>query len=227
MPQKKNPDLLELVRGKSGRVLGHATALMVAVKGLPLAYNKDLQETQEPLFDSSDTLLANAAASRGVDEGCGIQQRAHAASGPVRVYECVGSGYLFGEARGPVEAGARADWQGGADSVSSGNCELAGIAARRICDRSARHLIEDFYESLKLASVLAVHDVSGRHSAGPGAAGHRRHQEENRVSSRGGPCARVKQFCRTHKQIHELIASVLRRRHAAAAHSAGDLRERA
>ncbi len=57
MPQKKNPDLLELVRGKSGRILGNATALVVAVKGLPLAYNKDLQETQEPLFDSSDTLL--------------------------------------------------------------------------------------------------------------------------------------------------------------------------
>ncbi len=57
MPQKKNPDLLELVRGKSGRVIGNATALMVAVKGLPLAYNKDLQETQEPLFDSADTLL--------------------------------------------------------------------------------------------------------------------------------------------------------------------------
>jgi len=51
MPQKKNPDLLELVRGKSGRVLGNATALMVSVKGLPLAYNKDLQETQESLFD--------------------------------------------------------------------------------------------------------------------------------------------------------------------------------
>src|SRR5204862_2907021 len=53
MPQKKNPDLLELVRGKSGRVLGQLTALMVSVKGLPLAYNKDLQETQEPLFDCS------------------------------------------------------------------------------------------------------------------------------------------------------------------------------
>src|SRR6201987_1582189 len=57
MPQKKNPDLLELVRGKSGRILGNATALMVAIKGLTLAYNKDLQETQEPLFDSSDTVL--------------------------------------------------------------------------------------------------------------------------------------------------------------------------
>src|SRR5205807_6081837 len=57
MPQKKNPDLLELVRGKSGRVVGHAMSLMLALKGLPLAYNKDLQETQEPVFDSSETLL--------------------------------------------------------------------------------------------------------------------------------------------------------------------------
>src|SRR5208283_2049288 len=57
MPQKKNPDLLELVRGKTGRVIGSATALMVTLKGLPLAYNKDLQETQQPLFDSADTAL--------------------------------------------------------------------------------------------------------------------------------------------------------------------------
>src|SRR6266478_4311066 len=54
MPQKKNPDLLELVRGKTGRVNGSATALIVTLKGLPLAYNKDLQETQEPLFDAAD-----------------------------------------------------------------------------------------------------------------------------------------------------------------------------
>src|SRR5438309_8197822 len=57
MPQKKNPDLLELVRGKSGRVMGHATSLMMALKGLPLAYNKDLQETQQPVFEAADTLL--------------------------------------------------------------------------------------------------------------------------------------------------------------------------
>ncbi len=57
MPQKKNPDLLELVRGKSGRVVGSATALAVIVKGLPLAYNKDLQEAQEPLLDAADTVL--------------------------------------------------------------------------------------------------------------------------------------------------------------------------
>ena len=57
MPQKKNPDLLELVRGKAGRVIGHATSLLISAKGLPLAYNKDLQETQEPLFDACDTLV--------------------------------------------------------------------------------------------------------------------------------------------------------------------------
>jgi len=56
MPQKKNPDLLELVRGKAARVLGFVVALQTAVKGLPLAYNKDLQETQEPLFDAADSV---------------------------------------------------------------------------------------------------------------------------------------------------------------------------
>ena len=50
MPQKKNPDPLELIRGKAARVIGDATALLVTVKGLPLAYNKDLQETQQPLL---------------------------------------------------------------------------------------------------------------------------------------------------------------------------------
>jgi len=56
MPQKKNPDLPELVRGKSARVIGHATALLVLMKGQPLAYNKDNQEDKEPLFDTVDTL---------------------------------------------------------------------------------------------------------------------------------------------------------------------------
>lgn len=58
MPQKKNPDLLELVRGKAARVLGEATALQTTVKGLPLAYNKDMQDTQEPLFNAADTVVS-------------------------------------------------------------------------------------------------------------------------------------------------------------------------
>ena len=56
MPQKKNPDVSELVRGKTGRVVGHLMAMLMAVKGLPLAYNKDLQEDKEGLFDAIDTV---------------------------------------------------------------------------------------------------------------------------------------------------------------------------
>ncbi len=103
MPQKKNPDLLELVRGKSGRILGNATALMVAVKGLPLAYNKDLQETQEPLFDSSDTLLQMLPLVTGWMRAVEFHQRAHASGGPIGIHECVGRGDLSGEARGAIE----------------------------------------------------------------------------------------------------------------------------
>jgi argininosuccinate lyase len=56
MPQKKNPDVSELVRGKTGRVFGHLMALLTVSKGLPLAYNKDLQEDKEGMFDTIDTL---------------------------------------------------------------------------------------------------------------------------------------------------------------------------
>jgi len=56
MPQKKNPDLMELVRAKTGRVYGHLTALLTTMKGLPLTYNKDMQEDKEPLFDAVDTV---------------------------------------------------------------------------------------------------------------------------------------------------------------------------
>ena len=61
MPQKKNPDVSELVRGKTGRVVGHLMAMLMAVKGLPLAYNKDLQEDKEGLFDTIDTVKFSLA----------------------------------------------------------------------------------------------------------------------------------------------------------------------
>ena len=62
MPQKKNPDLCELIRGKSGRVYGNLTALLTMMKGLPLAYNKDMQEDKEALFDSFETVLLSLRA---------------------------------------------------------------------------------------------------------------------------------------------------------------------
>lgn len=58
MPQKKNPDMAELIRGKTGRVYGDLTALLTTLKGLPLAYNKDMQEDKECLFDACDTVIA-------------------------------------------------------------------------------------------------------------------------------------------------------------------------
>jgi argininosuccinate lyase len=56
MPQKKNPDVAELARGKAGRLIGDLTGLMTTLKALPLAYNRDLQEDKEPVFDAVDTL---------------------------------------------------------------------------------------------------------------------------------------------------------------------------
>jgi len=66
MPQKVNPDLAELIRGKSGRTIGNWVTLMTVLKGLPLAYNKDLQETQEPLYDAVDTLAGSLSVATGM-----------------------------------------------------------------------------------------------------------------------------------------------------------------
>lgn len=65
MPQKKNPDVAELVRGKTGRVYGHLMAMLTVIKGLPLAYNRDLQEDKEGLFDTVDTLKLSLAVLAG------------------------------------------------------------------------------------------------------------------------------------------------------------------
>jgi argininosuccinate lyase len=69
MPQKKNPDVLELIRGRAARVIGDLTTLLVLVKGLPLAYNRDLQEDKEPLFDAFDTVEACLKLAAVVVEG--------------------------------------------------------------------------------------------------------------------------------------------------------------
>ena len=65
MPQKRNPDAAELVRGKSGRIIGDLNALLIVMKGLPLSFCKDMQEDKEPIFDASDTLLLCLAATEG------------------------------------------------------------------------------------------------------------------------------------------------------------------
>src|SRR5207248_4012612 len=68
MPQKKNPDSLELIRGKSGRVVGCLTSLMMTMKGLPMTYNRDMQEDKAPLFEAADQLAGSLEMARAVIE---------------------------------------------------------------------------------------------------------------------------------------------------------------
>ena len=76
MPQKKNPDVPELARGKTGRVTGHLMALLMLMKAQPLAYNKDNQEDKEPLFDSVDTLAETLAIFTDMVTGIEVDERA-------------------------------------------------------------------------------------------------------------------------------------------------------
>ena len=159
MPQKKNPDLLELVRGKSGRVLGHATALMITLKGLPLAYNKDLQETQEPLFDASDTLLQMLPLVTGWMRGVKFNEE--------RMQQAAQTGFMNAWAaatylvkRGVPSRLAHERIGKAVQRCLEKNCELQDLQLEELRAISPS-FGDDFYESLKLASVLTVHDVAG------------------------------------------------------------------
>jgi argininosuccinate lyase len=159
MPQKKNPDLLELVRGKSGRILGNATALMVAVKGLPLAYNKDLQETQEPVFAASDTLLQMLPLVAGWLKAVEFnhERMLHAAqSGFMNAWAA--ATYLV--KRGVPSRLAHERIGKAVQKCIERGCELQDLPLEELRALSPA-FEQDFYESLKLASVLAVHDVAG------------------------------------------------------------------
>jgi argininosuccinate lyase len=87
MPQKANPDIAELARGKTGRLIGNLTGLLVTLKGLPLAYNKDLQEDKEPLFDSFDTIQLILSAVDGMIATLSFDTG--------RMVDAAGSPYLF------------------------------------------------------------------------------------------------------------------------------------
>jgi argininosuccinate lyase len=159
MPQKKNPDLLELVRGKSGRVIGNATALTVTVKGLPLAYNKDLQETQEPLFDSADTLLQMLPLvtkwMKAVEFHLEIMQKA-AQSGFMNAWAA--ATYLV--KRGVPSRLAHERIGKAVQICLERNCELQDLPLHELQSLSPA-FAEDFKESLTLPAVLAAHDVAG------------------------------------------------------------------
>jgi argininosuccinate lyase len=80
MPQKKNPDSLELIRGKSGRVMGCLVSLMMTMKGLPMTYNRDMQEDKVPLFEAADQLAGSLEMARAVIESAKLLPAAPAAA---------------------------------------------------------------------------------------------------------------------------------------------------
>ncbi|HTW30421.1 MAG TPA: argininosuccinate lyase [Candidatus Sulfotelmatobacter sp.] len=159
MPQKKNPDLLELVRGKSGRVIGDATALMITVKGLPLAYNKDLQETQEALFSASDALLQMLPLVTGWMKSVEFHTEhmlQAAESGFMNAWTA--ATYLV--KRGVPSRLAHERIGKAVQLCLERGCELQELPLLDLQALSPA-FGEDFYESLKLSSVLAAHDVVG------------------------------------------------------------------
>jgi argininosuccinate lyase len=97
MPQKKNPDPLELARGKSGRVIGRLTGWLTTMKGLPVGYSKDLQEDKEALFESEDTTLACLGACISVLEGISVKREATAAAASGLLLATDVADYLVGK----------------------------------------------------------------------------------------------------------------------------------
>ena len=159
MPQKMNPDLLELTRGKAARIIGDATALLVTVKGLPLAYNKDLQETQQPLFDAASTVLSLLPMASGwmkaVEFNHDRMQQA-AESGFMNAW--AGATYLV--RRGVPFRLAHEIVGKAVQTCIERKCELADLPLEELRQLNPA-FDQDFYSSLTLQAVLAIHDVPG------------------------------------------------------------------
>jgi argininosuccinate lyase len=159
MPQKKNPDSMELVRGKAGRVFGHLTALLTTLKALPLAYNKDMQEDKEAIFDTADTVSACLAVTTTVLRNIHLNES--------RTLEAASRGYLnateltdylvrkgmpFREAH---ETAGRIVVQAIGRGAELNDLSLADL-------KSFSPLIEpDVFESLSLELTLATKEQSG------------------------------------------------------------------
>ena len=134
MPQKKNPDPLELVRGKTGRAIGHLVALLTTIKGLPTGYNKDLQEDKEAVFGAEDTLAGSVAVVRSVIAGLTLnrERAAAAASGLLLATDVadylVGRGVPFRRAHEIVGALVRKLVADGRDFASLSPAEWRGAS---------------------------------------------------------------------------------------------------
>ncbi len=159
MPQKKNPDAAELLRGKAGRVVGSLVSLLVTVKGLPLAYNKDLQEDKEPIFDAMDHLSVSLRVVPRIldtlkvrhDVALRAAQGGHSNATDLADY-LVSKGTPFREAHEIVgrvvrEAIARA-------------CPIEGLPLTDL-QRFSHHIGTDVFDRISLAAGLARREILG------------------------------------------------------------------
>jgi len=159
MPQKKNPDVPELARGKSGRVFGHLMGLLTLMKGQPLAYNKDNQEDKEPLFDTADTLVDTLRIFAAMAPGIQVKATAMAAAlkqGYATATDLadylVKRGLPFRDAHEAVARAVRA--------AETRGCELAELSLAEL--QSFSPLIgDDVFAVLSVAGSLAARDHLG------------------------------------------------------------------
>jgi len=159
MPQKKNPDLLELTRAKVARVIGDTTTLLISMKGLPLAYNKDLQETQEPLFDATETIESLLPLVTAWMKSAEFNYE--------RMQQASQSGFMnaWAAATYLVQRGAAARLAHEAIGKAvqlciTKECELQDLSLDELRQFNSRFDV-DFYDCLKLDAVVALHDVPG------------------------------------------------------------------
>lgn len=159
MPQKKNPDVPELVRGKSGRVTGHLVGLLMLMKAQPLAYNKDNQEDKEPLFDTVDTVLGCLRAFADMVPALQVRadnMRSAAASGYSTATDLadylVRKGMAFRDAHEVVGKAVRLGIESGRDLADMRLSELQALSDR---------IEEDVYTVLTLEGSVSARDHFG------------------------------------------------------------------
>jgi len=159
MPQKKNPDSLELIRGKSAALIANATQLLVTLKGLPLAYNKDMQETQQPVFAAAEQSAAMLKVAAGFMSTAQLNLgRMQGAASGGYMNAMAAAGYLvrqgvpFRSAHEQIGAAVRRGLEK--------HCELHELSAEQL-ESCGIHADAGFYAALKLNAVLACHDVPG------------------------------------------------------------------
>jgi argininosuccinate lyase len=159
MPQKKNPDLTELIRGKSGRLLGAATTLATLIKGLPLAYNKDLQEGQEPVFDSADTIAGILSVLPAFTRALKFNFD--------RMKTAATTGYLNAMAAATYLSSKGIPFRKAHEII--GNAVRLGIETKRELEeislpelqQLSPAFAEDFFAAITLEATLDCHDVIG------------------------------------------------------------------